>query len=512
MARAGGAHLADALGGMGGAPARPGVLHVVAVHRLDPAALSVRGAVLLASADRLRVSELLPPDAGGPLAAGAAVTVADLPTEDDDVAALAAELAEAAVAGAAVVQLVAATVQTAPAVLVPLGRLREAGVTVELVPAVGPVEQALVAGGVAVGTARAPDDPRLDRLVLANDAPDLADWAKGLRARGAIARRVDVLLLERAGTPQQRSRVVEVGMLPELELAGPVVAVVPAPPVVVPWREDLALAGLTVWNPRAAHQAPALAAAIRAHGGASLDVPLLATDHGDLAALDTAVAALPAGDVALLCLTSPNGVAALAASLDRVGLDARALAGVGTVACVGPGTAAALRDALRVDADLVATVSTTEGLAADVAAAPTAGAVALLPRADIATEVLAEALAAKGYEVREVAAYRTVDPPTPPARATAGVAAGAVDLVALLSSSMARAYAAALSEAGLDPRRVDTAVVSIGPVTTATCEAAGVPVHVEADPHDLDGLVDALCRAGTAIRRHRSGLPPAGAP
>jgi uroporphyrinogen III methyltransferase / synthase len=510
VVRAGGAQLADTLGGLGGTPARAGVLHVVGVHRFDPAALSVRGAVLVASADRLRVSPLLGPDAGGPLAAGAALTRGDLADTEPDV--LAAELAAATAAGESLVQLVPATVQTAPAVLVPLGRLRELGVVVELVPAVGMVEQALAAGGVAVGPARAPDDQRLDRLVLANDEPDLADWVRGLRARGAVGRRVDVLLLERAGTPQQRARVVDVAALAEAEVAGPVVAVVPPPPVVVPWRDDLPLAGLTVWNPRATHQAPALAAAVRAHGGASLDAPLLATDHGDLAALDAAVAALPAGGVGLLCLTSPNGVAALAGSLDRVGLDARALAGVGTVACVGPGTAAALRDALRVDADLVAGVSTTEGLAAEVADAPAAGAVALLPRADIATDVLADALSAKGWEVREVAAYRTVDPPTPPARATAGVAAGAVDLVALLSSSMARAYAAALVDAGLDPARVDAAVVSIGPVTSATCREHGVPVHVEADPHDLAGVVAALCGAGAAIRRHRAGLPPGSAP
>jgi hypothetical protein len=39
-----------------------------------------------------------------------------------------------------------------------------------------------------------------------------------------------------------------------------------------------------------------------------------------------------------------------------------------------------------------------------------------------------------------------------------------------------------------------------------------VPVHVEADPHDLAGVVAALCGAGAAIRRHRAGLPPGSAP
>ena len=35
-------------------------------------------------------------------------------------------------------------------------------------------------------------------------------------------------------------------------------------------------------------------------------------------------------------------------------------------------------------------------------------------------------------------------------------------------------------------------VVSIGPVTSATAREHGLEVHVEAERHDIDGLVDAL--------------------
>jgi uroporphyrinogen III methyltransferase/synthase len=35
-------------------------------------------------------------------------------------------------------------------------------------------------------------------------------------------------------------------------------------------------------------------------------------------------------------------------------------------------------------------------------------------------------------------------------------------------------------------------VVSIGPVTSATARELGLTVHVEAERHDIDGLVDAL--------------------
>ena len=37
-----------------------------------------------------------------------------------------------------------------------------------------------------------------------------------------------------------------------------------------------------------------------------------------------------------------------------------------------------------------------------------------------------------------------------------------------------------------------TRVVSIGPVTSATAREHGLEVHVEAERHDIEGLVEAL--------------------
>jgi uroporphyrinogen III methyltransferase / synthase len=43
-------------------------------------------------------------------------------------------------------------------------------------------------------------------------------------------------------------------------------------------------------------------------------------------------------------------------------------------------------------------------------------------------------------------------------------------------------------------------IVSIGPVTSATAQERGLTVHVEAERHDVDGLVEALT-ADAAPRR-----------
>ena len=67
-------------------------------------------------------------------------------------------------------------------------------------------------------------------------------------------------------------------------------------------------------------------------------------------------------------------------------------------------------------------------------------------------------------------------------------AAESADYVTFTSSSTVRFF----TEAG---GRVNGArVVSIGPVTSGTARELGLPVDVEAERHDIDGLVDVLLR------------------
>ena len=247
------------------------------------------------------------------------------------------------------------------------------------------------------------------------------------------------------------------------------------------------LAGLRVLVPRSPEQASELSERIRARSGEPVEAPTILIEPGDDDALRAAVHDLAGGAFVALCLTSPNGVAALAATLDAEGLDARALDRVRVVAAVGPGTAAALWEGLRVRPDLVPERATTRALAD--AFEPGEGRV-LLPRADIASRILTEVLVERGYEPEDVVAYHTVAPDGLPAAVLDDLAAGRIDLLAFGSSSTVRNFVA-LTE----PEQRRGRVVSIGPVTSATCRELGLEVAEEADPHDLDGLVEALVRA-----------------
>jgi uroporphyrinogen-III synthase len=143
------------------------------------------------------------------------------------------------------------------------------------------------------------------------------------------------------------------------------------------------------------------------------------------------------------------------------------------IAAIGPGTAAALREA-GVEPALVPKVSTQEGLAAEL---PSPAGRVLFAGAERARRHLVEVL-----DADFVPLYRTrLLRPDPPDG----------DLVVLASSSAAEAAAAV----GLA-----MPAVSIGPETTRAARSAGLRVAAEAETHDLDGLVAAVAQAAqTAV-------------
>jgi uroporphyrinogen III methyltransferase/synthase len=186
---------------------------------------------------------------------------------------------------------------------------------------------------------------------------------------------------------------------------------------------------------------------------------------------------------ALICLTSPNGVDLLFRALDEAGFDARALASA-TIAAIGPSTARALAGR-GIRADIVPEQSVAEAMAECLAAVDVMGRPVLVARAAEARDVLPKALAERGAKVDVVALYETVAEEADPA---ALEAARVADYVTFTSSSTVRNFLAAAGEVFPPEARI----ISIGPVTSEAVREAGLEVAVEAERHDLDGLVEAL--------------------
>jgi uroporphyrinogen III methyltransferase/synthase len=242
------------------------------------------------------------------------------------------------------------------------------------------------------------------------------------------------------------------------------------------WRAPLPLGGRSVAVTRARAQVSGLAQRLRKLGAQVVQAPVIRTRPLEGPPLDPT-------PFDLICLSSPTGVDCLFERIAAGGLDTRALART-HVAAIGPSTARALA-AHGIAADVVPERFVAESLVEALAELPIRR--ALVARAREARDVLPNALSARGVEVSVLALYETVAEPLSPWSLTA---AREADYITFTSSSTVRFFLeAAGGSADLSPT---TRIVSIGPVTSATLREHGLEPHVEAERHDIEGLVAAL--------------------
>ena len=269
---------------------------------------------------------------------------------------------------------------------------------------------------------------------------------------------------------------------------------------------ERALAGRSVVVTRAPEQASRMVERLASLGASVVELPVIATeaapDGG--AALAEAAGRLAEGRYGWVALTSANAANRL---LGQLGTYANAAPA--KWAALGEGTAAALRRA-GVEPEVVADVSTSAGLLDAFPPAPIGSGgsgddparTVLFPRAERVRGALAGGLRARGWAVDEVVAYRTV--PAVPSPDSIDRARHA-DAIAFTSSSTVEQTVRVLGREG-----VPATVASIGPSTSSTAREEGIEVTVEAEPHTIDGLVDALARVlgqtpERAPRRGRGG-------
>lgn len=253
----------------------------------------------------------------------------------------------------------------------------------------------------------------------------------------------------------------------------------------------MSLAGRTLLLPRT-DAADRLARAAGEQGARTVTTDLIR--HATVSPTDELDAALrSAGTADWVALTSATTVAVLAERATALGTSVADLLAGPAVAAVGTATAAALA-AHGVTADLVPPGRSS---AVDLLAVwPEGPGTVLLPHSEIAAPTLAAGLRERGWQVRDVVAYRTLPATEPDPVVTRLLDVGEVDVVVLTSSSTASAFAA-LYGAGTTAR-----VCVIGGSTAAAARAAGLPVHAVADHQTTAGLLEAAGRALTATGAH----------
>jgi uroporphyrinogen III methyltransferase/synthase len=475
--------------------------------------MTARSLELIASADAIFYDRLIPPGAlegaredAELVYVGKQPGVPSVPQEE-----IGARLIEAAGAGRSVVRLKGGD----PFVFGRGGEegeaLREAGVEFEVVPGVTAGVAATAYAGIPV-THR--DDASAVAFVTGHEDPEKGesalDWDALARFPGTLVFYMGVkrlgensaALIAGGRDPEQPAAAIERGTWPGQRTVAATLGTIAdaveregigAPSLIVvgpvagrreqlAWIERRPLHGRRVVVTRARAQASGLAATLRDLGAEVVELPAIRIEPR-LDAAEVREAAAAIGVYELVCLTSPNGVRLLFEAIAAAGLDARALAGA-TVAAIGPGTARALAER-GILADVLPERFVAEALVDALAGVDVKGARVLVARAAEARDVLPDALRERGAEVDVVPLYETVRE-QPSAEATE--AAQSADYVTFTSSSTVTNLTEALGDRFPSGARV----VSIGPVTSDAARTAGLTVDVEANRHDVDGLLTAL--------------------
>jgi uroporphyrinogen III methyltransferase/synthase len=268
---------------------------------------------------------------------------------------------------------------------------------------------------------------------------------------------------------------------PSLFVVGKVVDHAPA----LSWFQERPLFGTSVLVAGSKRTASKLRRNLSVMGAEVLTQPAIRiAEPVDWSPVDAALDRLSEYD--WIVFTSGNGVDGFLNRVFSLGRDTRSLGQV-RLAALGKGTAERLGH-FHLKADLAPDRVDAAALAQTLLDQGSGGAV-LLARATGDQPVLAEELEEVGAAVDQVPVYRTVDVDEPNQDVADALKAGEVHWVTITSSPTARALVR------LYGQMLKTAkIVSISPLTSATLRELGYDPAVEAVPHTVDGLVEALVR------------------
>jgi len=258
------------------------------------------------------------------------------------------------------------------------------------------------------------------------------------------------------------------------------------------WFDDRPLFGRRIVVTRSREQAGELVEMLEERGAEAIQAPTIRiAPPEDIEALERAC--LDAGAYTWIIFTSANAVESFMQQLLAVS-DVRELKGV-RLCAIGPSTAQRLsRYGIRVD--LTPQEATSEAvLDALTSVGSVRGSRFLLPRADIAREVLADHLRDAGAEVSEVIAYRTLlgggerDSDQDIYRMLLD---RQIDAVTFTSASTVKNFARIFGEEQAVDLLSSTVVASIGPVTAEAAQQLGIQTTVMPTRYTIPDLVDAL--------------------
>jgi uroporphyrin-III C-methyltransferase len=261
------------------------------------------------------------------------------------------------------------------------------------------------------------------------------------------------------------------------------------------WYEQKPLFGMRVLVTRARAQASDLADRIEELGGEPCELPVIEMreprEEAAVEAIRTALA--EAESYHWMMFTSVNGVEYFFNWLDRFNVDIRRFHAA-RIAAVGPRTAEALRKRGLI-ADQLPAKFQAEGLLEQLEDELKPGERVLLPRGDLAREILPHELKAKGLVPVELDVYETVLADSQDEQALEWIRNREIHAITFTSSSTVTNLLELLRKNGMENPAAHLAgidIASIGPVTSKTAAEAGLTVTIEPQEATIEALIEAL--------------------
>lgn len=258
------------------------------------------------------------------------------------------------------------------------------------------------------------------------------------------------------------------------------------------WFETKPLFGKRVMLTRAREQAKEFSQLLAAYGAEPIEVPTIQiVPPASWEEIDGAVTRLHTYQ--WLIFTSVNGVRPFMDRLHAAGKDARVLANL-RLCAIGPRTAQEL-GTYGLSPDVVPTEFQAEGVIAALASVGIHGSHILIPRAEVAREILPEQLRELGAIVDVIPVYRTIAPTVDVASMTQQFHDGRVAAVTFTSSSTVRNFVELFGgQDVVKPLLARAVVACIGPITASTAKEYGLMVSVMPAENTVPALADAIVR------------------
>ena len=257
------------------------------------------------------------------------------------------------------------------------------------------------------------------------------------------------------------------------------------------WFETRSLFGRKILVTRARDQASEFSDLLAQNGAEPIEFPTIeVAPPRSFRALDRAIEKL--SQYHWVIFTSMNGVQFFLQRLKEVGKDIRALKDV-KICAIGPRTAEEIQR-FGVKVELVPDEYQAEGIIEKMDGRNLKKKRILLPRAEVAREILPHELRRSGARVDVVTAYRTVKPTKNVKPVKKLLQAKEISVITFTSSSTVRNFAKMFAKKDLPRLLNGVKVACIGPITAETARQLGIKTDILPKDSTIPAFAEAICQ------------------